>query len=83
MTTVHAPAPIAPPHMLSLASHLGLAIGVAVLVSLCWIYAEDESRQAVESAAEALSITHVTLPSVQVVGHRGHASLPIAPRAAA
>jgi hypothetical protein len=78
MTAVHAPAPIAPPHMLSLASHLGLAIGVVVLVSLCWRYAEDASHQAVQSASEAFSatLTHVTLPSVQIVGRRGHAALP-------
>jgi hypothetical protein len=83
MTTVHAAAPIAPPHLLSLASHLGLAVAVALLVALCWNYAEDASRHAVDSASEALSATHVTLPSVQIVGRRGHASLPAAPRASA
>lgn len=83
MTTVHAAAPIAPPHLLSLASHLGLAIAVAILVSLCWNYAEDASRQAVDAASEAFTATHVTLPSVQIVGRRGHAALPGAARAAA
>jgi hypothetical protein len=83
MTTVHAAAPIAPPHLLSLASHLGLAAAVAILVSLCWSFAEDASRHAVDSASEAFTATHVTLPAVQIVGRRGHASLPPASRAAA
>lgn len=83
MTTVHAAAPIAPPHLLSLASHLGLALAVAIVVSLCWDYAENASRHAVESASEAISATRVTLPSVQIVGRRGHASLPTAARASA
>lgn len=83
MTTVHAATPIAPPHLLSLASHLGLAIAVAILVSLCWDYAENASRHAVDAASEAITATHVTLPSVQIVGRRSHASLPAAPRASA
>jgi hypothetical protein len=83
MTTVHAAAPIAPPHLLSLASHLGLAVAVAILVLLCWDYAEDASRHAVDAASQAFTATHVTLPSVQIVGRRGHASVPGAAAAAA
>jgi hypothetical protein len=84
MSTAEATATISPPAMLSTASRLAAAVAVIALVSLCWVYAESASHQAVLSATELLSpgTTYVTLPSVQVVGRRGHGGMSSAAGAA-
>jgi hypothetical protein len=85
MNTIDAAVPIAPPPLLSASSRLASALGVVALVSLCWIYAEGVSHQAVLSATEVLSpgTSYVTLPSVQIVGRRGQGGVSSAGRAQA
>ena len=57
--------------LLPAAERFAIAAGVAAVLSIAWISAEHESRDAVLVAENAIkSPLHVVLPTVQVVGRR-------------
>lgn len=58
--------------LLPRAERLGIAAGVALVLSVAWLSAEHESRDAVFSAGSAMAsnVMHIILPAVQIVGRR-------------
>ncbi len=58
--------------LLPAAERFAIAAAVAVVLSIAWISAEHESRDAVVVAENAMKThpLHVTLPTVQVIGRR-------------
>jgi hypothetical protein len=66
-----------PQPLLSAGARLATAIGVAALVSIAWVGAEDASRDAVQATTAVLSpnVIRVTLPTVQIVAHREPATV--------
>lgn len=58
--------------LLSATARFGIAVAVALVLAIAWIGAQRESHDAVLVAGNQLSsrITHITLPTVQVVGKR-------------
>ena len=77
--------------LISTRTRIATALSVAALVAGAWLAAQHESDKAVRAAAMAIgpSPVYVTLPSVEIVGHREHAPADTAfaasgaPRAAA
>jgi hypothetical protein len=59
-------------NLLPASARFAIAVVVALVLALAWIAAERESHEAVIVAGNSLSsrITHVTLPSVEVVARR-------------
>jgi hypothetical protein len=68
---VHAPQPL-----LSAGARFAIAVVVATLACVTWITAERASTQAVQTDVQAFTPgkTYVTLPSVEIVGHRERAA---------
>jgi hypothetical protein len=64
-----------PQPLLSAGARFAIAVVVAVLASVTWITAERASTQAVQTDVQAFTPgkTYVTLPSVEIVGHRERA----------
>jgi hypothetical protein len=58
--------------LLPAAERLAIAVAVAVLLTMAWMSAEHESRDAVIVAEHAMKTQplHITLPTVQVTGRR-------------
>ena len=58
--------------LLPATERLAIAVAVAVVLTIAWMSAEHESRDAVIVAEHAMKTQplHVTLPTVQVTGHR-------------
>lgn len=77
MNTTAARHSTAPQTPVSAASRIVTAVAVAAVMAVAWIGAEQASHQAVQTATEAFTRgqTHVTLPSVQVVGRRDASGL--------
>jgi hypothetical protein len=69
ITLGHTPRPL-----LSTRVHLAAIVAVGTLVSLAWVGAEQSSHEAVQSAVQTFApvahMTTVTLPRVEIVGHR-------------
>jgi hypothetical protein len=61
--------------LLPATARFGIAVAVALVLSIAWIGAQHESHDAVLVAGNTLSsrITHITLPTVQVIGKRAAA----------
>jgi hypothetical protein len=62
----------APMNLLPAAARFGIAVAVALALCVAWIAAERQSHDAVLVAGTTLSsrVTHITLPSVQIIGKR-------------
>jgi hypothetical protein len=58
--------------LLPRAERLAVALGVVALLSVAWLSAEHESRDAVFSAAGAMTakVMHIILPTVEVSAHK-------------
>jgi hypothetical protein len=71
----------APQPLLSAGVRFAIAVVVAVLATVTWITAERASTQAVQTDVQAFAPgkTYVTLPSVEIVGHRERAAAKPAP----
>jgi hypothetical protein len=69
ITLGHTPRPL-----LSTRVHLAAIVAVGTLVSLAWVGAEQSSHEAVQSAVQTFApvahVTRITLPTVEIVGHR-------------
>jgi len=69
ITLGHTPRPL-----LSTGAHLAAIVAVGTLVSLAWVGAEQSSHEAVQTAVQTFApvahMTTVTLPPVEIVGHR-------------
>ena len=65
----------APQPLLSAGARFAIAVIVATLATVTWITAERASTQAVQNDVQAFAPgkTYVTLPSVEIVGHRERA----------
>ena len=61
--------------LISIRTRIAAALGVTALVAGAWLAAQHESEKAVLVAAAAFgpAPVHVTLPSVEIVGHRERA----------
>ena len=72
MTTIQARHPASPQPLLAVPARIALALAVAAVLALASLGARDASHQAVRMATDSFSrsVTHVTLPSVEVVGRR-------------
>ena len=74
--------------LISRRTRIATALGVVALVAGAWLAAQHESAKAVRADAVAFgpSPVYVTLPSVEIVGHRERApadtAFAAAPRAA-
>jgi hypothetical protein len=66
----------APQPLLSAGARFAIAVIVATAASAAWITAERASTQAVQTDVQAFAPgkTYVTLPSVEIVGHRERAA---------
>jgi|GEM_PF-6929067 len=64
-----------PQPLLSVAARAAAALGVAALVGAAWLYAEKESRVALQSSTAALTAVRVTLPPVEIVADHGAAAV--------
>ena len=65
--------PIAAPQpLLAVPTRVAAAAAVLALVAAAWLYAGQASRYAVDSTQAVLTpgVMHVTLPRVEIVGHR-------------
>lgn len=69
-----------PQPLVSAGARLATAFAVAAVVSAAWMGAGHESRAAVQSSAAAMAphTLYVTLPTVEIVGHREAASAAVA-----
>jgi hypothetical protein len=69
--------PNVPQPLLSAAARFAIAAVVATLACVTWISAERASSQAVQTDVQAFTPgkTYVTLPSVEIVGHRERAAV--------
>ena len=58
--------------LLSSTARLASVIGVAAVIAVVWMSAEQSSRQAVQSATQSFlqAPVYATLPAVQIVGRR-------------
>ena len=63
-----------PEPLLPALARFGVAVAVGTLVTICWVAAESQSHQAVDLSAYALSpsVTHVKLPTVEVLQAVAH-----------
>ena len=73
---------IAPLQLLSNTARAAAALMVLVFLATAWASASNASHQAVVTTIGALTATHVTLPSVEVVSHRDGAKTASASRTA-
>ena len=66
----------APQPLLSAGARFTIAAAVAILACVTWITAERASTQAVQTDVQAFTPakTYVTLPPVEIVGHRERAT---------
>ena len=72
MNTIAITHPAAPKPLLPVGVRIAAAAAVVALVSAAWLYAGQASRYAVDSAQAVLTpgVMYVTLPRVEIVGHR-------------
>jgi hypothetical protein len=59
--------------LLPATARFAIAVAVAVVLSVAWIAAEHESHDAVIVAGSNMSVRHVILPMVEIVGKRSAA----------
>lgn len=72
MNTIAINHPAAPQPLLPVSTRIAAAVAVIALVAVTWLYAGQASRYAVDSTQAVLTpgVLHVTLPRVEIVGHR-------------
>ena len=61
-----------PQPLLPALARFAVAVAVGIALTTVWIAAETQSRHAVDTSELAISpsVHYVTLPDVQIVGHR-------------
>jgi len=69
----------APQSLLSTGARIAAALAVVACVSTAWLATEHESHRAVQAATTAITgPLYVTLPAVEIVGHRSHSGEAVA-----